>query len=75
VAAVVVVAEQDQRGRLAERRARLRALAVEAAPDADERVVLPLVGDGRRVGVAGVDLACRGGSSISVPMIESLSAW
>ena len=38
VAAVVVVAEQDQRRGLAERGARLGALGVQAAPDADERV-------------------------------------
>ena len=44
VAAVVVVAEQNERRRLAERRAGLVALGVESAPDADERVALPLVG-------------------------------
>ena len=55
VAAVVVVAEQDERRRLAQRGARLVALGVQAAPDADERVVLPLLGDRRRVGVARAD--------------------
>ena len=38
---------------LAERGARLVALGVEAAPDADEPVVLELVADRRRIGVAG----------------------
>src|SRR5919201_451053 len=55
VAAVVVVAEQHERGRLAHRRARLGALGVEAAPDADERVGLPLVGDRRRLRMPGAD--------------------
>ena len=40
VAAVVVVAEQHERRRLAERGARLVALGVDAAPDPDERVAL-----------------------------------
>src|SRR5215213_4742064 len=51
VAAVVVVAEQDQRRRVAERGAGLGALGVEAAPDADERVVVVLLAYGRGVGV------------------------
>ena len=41
-AAVVVGAEQDERRGLAERRARLGALGVETAPDADEGVRVPL---------------------------------
>src|SRR3954452_6032001 len=53
VAAVVVVAEQHQRRRLAERRARLVALAVQAAPDPHEAVALPLLRGRRRVGVPG----------------------
>src|SRR4051794_36004744 len=56
VAAVVVVAQEDERRLLvAEDGARLASLFVEAAPEADERVVLELVGDRRRVGVAGAD--------------------
>src|SRR3954453_20958928 len=50
VAAVVVVAPQHERRLLvAEHRARLSALVVEAAPQADEGVVLVLVRDGRGV--------------------------
>src|SRR5579884_3267553 len=61
LAAVVVVGQEDQRRRLAERDAGLRALGVEPAPDADERVVLALGGDGARLGVTGVDprLGCQ----------------
>src|SRR4051812_1034510 len=53
VPAVVVVAEQDQRGRLAQRAARFVALGVQAAPHADEGVGLPFAGDGRGLGVPG----------------------
>ena len=67
VAAVVVVAEQDQRRRLAERGARLRALLVEPAPDPHEAVVLELVGDGRRIGVAGPDRRSRAGARAARP--------
>src|SRR3954447_10181340 len=55
VAAVVVVAEQDQGCRLADRRALLGALGVEPPPDPDEAVGLELVGHRRRVGVARAD--------------------
>ena len=50
----IVIAPEDQRRRLAERRARLRALGVDAAPDPDEAVGLELVADRRRVGVSRV---------------------
>src|SRR3954471_2466889 len=59
VAAVVVVAEQHQGRLLPERGARLVALGIDAAPDADEGVALPLGGDGRRLGVAGPDDGLR----------------
>src|SRR3954463_4601121 len=59
VAAVVVVAEEHERRLLAQRRARLVALGVDAAPDADEGVALPLRGDRRRLGVAGTDDGLR----------------
>ena len=55
VPAVVVVAPDDERRGLAPDGDLLVALGVQAAPDADEAVVLPLVADRRRVGVAGVD--------------------
>src|ERR1700727_2325286 len=45
-AAVVVSAKQHQHGGLTERGARLRTLSVEAPPDADESVVVPLACDG-----------------------------
>ena len=48
---------EDQRRRLAERGARLRALAVEPAPEAHERVRLPLARDRRVPDVAGIDHA------------------
>src|ERR1700684_2999568 len=54
-AAVVVLAEQHQRRRLAERDARLGALRVQTAPDEDEAVRVPLARDARRAGVAWVD--------------------
>src|SRR3954469_5025173 len=55
VAAVVVVAPEDEARLAVPHRARLVTLWVQPAPDADERVVLPLVADGRRVGVARAD--------------------
>ena len=72
VAAVVVVAEQDQRRRLAERGARLRALLVEAAPDAHEAVVLELVGrpSSGRCGRGGS--SSRAAACSSTSMIERL---
>src|SRR5256714_3630759 len=54
-AAVVVAAEQHEHGRLAHRRAGLGALGIEAAPDAYERVALPLLADRGRRGVPGID--------------------
>src|SRR5215204_3620207 len=54
VAAVVVRRPQDQRGLLALDPAGLGALLVESAPQAHERVRLPLVTDRRRIGVAGM---------------------
>src|SRR3954465_14401712 len=45
VGAVVVGRPQHQPGRVAADRAALVALRIEAAPDADERVGLPLVAD------------------------------
>src|SRR3954464_2271483 len=55
VAAVVVVAPQDEAGLAVPDRARLVALGVQAAPDPDEAVGLPLLADRRRVGVARAD--------------------
>src|SRR4051812_9510631 len=59
VPAVVVVAPHDERRRVAPDGDLLLALGVDAAPYADERVVLPLVADRRGLGVAGVDLGRR----------------
>src|SRR3954447_11062156 len=53
VAAVVVVAPEHEPRLAVPHGARLVALRVQPAPDADERVVLPLVADRRRLGVAG----------------------
>src|SRR3954447_16438141 len=53
MATVVVRTPEDQRRRLAQGRARLAALTVQATPDAHERVVLELVGDRAGVRVAG----------------------
>src|SRR5207248_901275 len=58
VAAVVVVAEQDERGRLAHGGARLVALGVQPAPDAHERVAFPFLGHRGGLGVASVR-TCR----------------
>src|SRR4051794_23765306 len=51
VAAVVVGAPEHERRGVAKRRAALRALLVEAAPDAHERVRLQLLGDRAGIGV------------------------
>src|SRR5262245_6472700 len=59
VPAVVVIAEQDQRGRIAHRRARLRPFWIEPAPDTDELVVLELVGDRGGIGVTRMDPRLR----------------
>src|SRR3954452_15393575 len=53
VAAVVVVAPQHEPGLAVPHRAGVVALRIQAAPHADEGVVLPLVADRRRVGVTG----------------------
>src|SRR5919201_1311789 len=55
-AAVVVAGEQDQRRLLAHGRAGPVALGIEAAPDADEGVVLPLLADRGGVGMAGQEV-------------------
>src|SRR5436305_3607354 len=55
VTAVVVVSPEDQRRGLAERLAGLGALAVEPAPEAHERVGLPLARDGGVTDVARID--------------------
>src|SRR4029077_16888801 len=55
VRAVVVRAEQDQRRLRAPDAAGLVPFRIEPAPDADERVLLPLVADRRRQGVTGMD--------------------
>src|SRR3954451_16643298 len=47
VRSVVIRAEEDQRRLLAPNQALLRALRIDAAPDPDERVLLPLVADRR----------------------------
>ena len=70
--AAVVVRRPEHEGRVAlPDRAGVRALGVEAAPDADEGVLLPLLADGRGVGVARVQ-PVAGGSFISTSMIEVL---
>src|SRR6478672_3680063 len=55
VRAVVVGAEEDQRRLLAADAARLVALGIHPTPDADERVLLPLLADRRRQRVTRVD--------------------
>src|SRR4051812_7405682 len=53
--AVVVGAPDDERRRAAADLHGVRALGLDAAPDANERVVLPLAPDRRDVAVAGQD--------------------
>src|SRR5690606_21298798 len=66
VAAVVVRSPEDHRRRLAlpcvggADRDRVRALGIEPAPDAQERVVLPLVSDRRRLAMTRMDAGLRG---------------